>query len=243
MLGGNLASRPAAAGLQLDVYPHMYLNWYRNFWALLGDVTDADRTQLFRPLDGVKQLRAGDYPRFTGLIDPYKPWMVSEEHVRRPEPPPDMYLFFYASIDLMAERLNPTLPLDDVSVNGFLHSRPYMTERAAELFDNFIINVWGDPELPRLPPPTTGTSSTYSAADPTPPFWLARGSAFTTGDRAAGASACRARASRSCATPQVVGVSCSEGRVREIELRDADPASCADRERSTSSSSPCPRPR
>ena len=67
-----------------------------------------------------------------------------------PEPPPDLYLFFYASIDLMAERLNPTLLLDDVSVNGFLHARPYMTERAAELFDNFIINVWGDPELPRL---------------------------------------------------------------------------------------------
>ena len=145
ILGGNLASRPAAAGLQLDVYPHMYLNWYRNFWALLGDVTDADRTQLFRPLDGVKQLAAGDYPRFTGLIDPYKPWMVPKNMFDGPEPPPDLYLFFYASIDLMAERLNPTLLLDDVSVNGFLHARPYMTERAAELFDNFIINVWGVP--------------------------------------------------------------------------------------------------
>ena len=62
----------------------MYLNWYRNFWALLGDVTDADRTQLFRPLDGVKQLAAGDYPRFTGLIDPVQALDGSEEHVRRP---------------------------------------------------------------------------------------------------------------------------------------------------------------
>ena len=76
--------------------------------------------------------------------------MVPKNMFDGPEPPPDLYLFFYASIDLMAEWLNPTLLLDDVSVNGFLHSRPYMTERAAELFDNFIINVWGVPELPRL---------------------------------------------------------------------------------------------
>ena len=219
ILGGNLASRPAAAGLQLDVYPHMYLNWYRNFWALLGDVSDADRTQLFRPLDGVKQLAAGDYPRFTGLIDPYKPWMVPKNMFDGPEPPPDLYLFFYASIDLMAERLNPTLLLDDVSVNGFLHSRPYMTERAAELFDNFIINVWGVPSY-LVSAADYRDFLTYSAADPTPPFWLARGSAFTQvieplerALTAAGVAIVR--------HTEVVGVSCSEGRVREIELRDA----------------------
>src|SRR3954470_19811889 len=31
MLGGGLASRPGAGDVKLDVYPHMYLSWYRNF--------------------------------------------------------------------------------------------------------------------------------------------------------------------------------------------------------------------
>jgi glycine/D-amino acid oxidase-like deaminating enzyme len=215
VLGGDLGSRPAGAGLQLDVYPHMYLNWYRNFWALVGA---ADRGARFRPLDGVKQLAAGDYPRFTGLIDPYKPWMVPRNMFDGPEPPPDLYLFFYASIDLLAERLNPTLLLDDVSVNGFLHSRPYMTERAAELFDNFIINVWGVPSY-LVAAGDYQDFLAYSAADPTPPFWLARGSAFRQVIEPlermlaeAGVEVVR--------HSEVVGASCAQGRVEEIELRD-----------------------
>ena len=44
-LGGNVASRHVGERVWLDVYPHMYLNWYHNFWALLADVTDADREQ------------------------------------------------------------------------------------------------------------------------------------------------------------------------------------------------------
>src|SRR5581483_8488805 len=39
--GGNLGSRPPAGGstgssVIFDVYPHMYLTWYHNFWALLA---------------------------------------------------------------------------------------------------------------------------------------------------------------------------------------------------------------
>ena len=73
VLGGNIASRYVGERVWLDVYPHMYLNWYHNFWALLADVTDADREQLFRPMEGVQWLRAGTYPRFRGLKNPYRP--------------------------------------------------------------------------------------------------------------------------------------------------------------------------
>src|SRR5947209_617442 len=64
VLGGNLASRRAAGGVHLDVYPHMYGNWYHNFWRLLGDASGLEREQLFVPMSGVKQLRAGEFPRF-----------------------------------------------------------------------------------------------------------------------------------------------------------------------------------
>ena len=84
MLGGNLASRPAGAGLQLDVYPHMYLNWYRNFWALLGDVTDADRDAAV-PAAGRRQAARGR--RLSALHGADRSVQAvdgPEEHVRRP---------------------------------------------------------------------------------------------------------------------------------------------------------------
>ena len=81
VLGGNIASRHVGERVWLDVYPHMYLNWYHNFWALLADVTDADREQLFRPMEGVQWLRRGDLP---ALPRPQEPVPAAE-----PAPEPD----------------------------------------------------------------------------------------------------------------------------------------------------------
>ena len=60
-------------------------------------------------------------------------------------PPADMFVFGYASIDLLAEKLNPTVLLENVSVTGFLQGRPYMTERASKAADSFITMVWAIP--------------------------------------------------------------------------------------------------
>lgn len=208
MLGGNVGSRESG----FDIYPHMYLNWYRNFWALLG----VDRAARFRPMQGIKQLAPGQYPRFTGLERPYMPQTVLKNVFGGVEPPADLYLFFYASIDLMAERLAPTGLLDDVSVNGFLRARPYMTERAAAFFDNFIINVWAVPSYLASAGDYRDFLE-YSIADPTPPFWLARGSAQSQviAPIEAQLKAAGVRLRRST---EVVSVSCADGRVTEIGL-------------------------
>ena len=57
MLGGNLATRTLVNGGLLDVYPHMYVSWYRNFWRLLEDV-GVDRSKRFTRFRKVKQLAA-----------------------------------------------------------------------------------------------------------------------------------------------------------------------------------------
>jgi choline dehydrogenase-like flavoprotein len=209
MLGGNLASRSG-----LDVYPHMYLNWYRNFWALLG----GDRELHFRPMQGVKQLAAGRYPRYTGLDRPYRPWDLLRNLRDGPTAPADMYLFFYAAIDLLAETLHRTSAVDDVSVNGFLHNRPYMTERTAELYNDLIINIWGVPSYLASADDYQDFVE-YSVADGSPPFWLARGPAQeqVIGRLEAKLAAAGAEVVRGV---QVVGASCSKGRVREISLRE-----------------------
>jgi hypothetical protein len=219
MLGGNLASRFVDERVYLDIYPHMYLNWYHNFWGLLADATKADRDQLFRPVQGVKLLRAGEYPRYTGLTNPYRPRNLLKNMLGGPVPPADLYLFLYAAADLLAEDLHPTVLLDAVSVNGFLHARPYMTERAAALFNDLIIDVWGIPSYLAAADDYRDFVE-YSVADPSPPFWLARGSArdqviVPLEDKL------KALHVKIVTSVEVVSATCAEGRVRRIGVRDS----------------------
>ena len=57
-LGGNLGSR-SVSGTELDVYPHMYLNWYRNFWSLLADATGRPPRERFTRCSTIWQLQRG----------------------------------------------------------------------------------------------------------------------------------------------------------------------------------------
>jgi hypothetical protein len=218
MLGGNMASRPAPGGTALDVYPHMYLPWYRNFWAMLDEAA-VDRGQAFTAIDTLKQLRRGEYPRFTGLKGGYSPVHVLRNLFSGVRPPADMFVFWYSAIDLLAERLNPTMVLDDVSVTGFLHARPYMTEDAAKAYDDFITLVWA------IPAWQTAANDyrdylAYSLAEYDPPCYLAKGSAqntvigpLTTALQNAGVDI--------DVDTQITNVSCTNGRVTEIGLRHA----------------------
>jgi phytoene dehydrogenase-like protein len=224
LLGGDVASRPAADGVDLDVYPHMFLSWYHNFWRLLQDA-GVDRSEGFIPFSSVKQLRRGDYPRFTGLTDAYSPRHLFQNLFSGVGPPADMFVFWYATIDLLAERLNPTMLLDDVSVTGFLHARPYMTERAAKACDNFITMVWAVPSY-LAAAEDYRTYLSYSVASYKPPAWLATGSGqqrvigpLTEALERAGVEIVR--------SVQVTRVSCTDGRVTEIGLQHAtfDPES------------------
>jgi uncharacterized protein with NAD-binding domain and iron-sulfur cluster len=217
-LGGNLGSR-SANGVALDIYPHMYLPWYHNFWRLLRDVTGRERDELFLQLSSVKQLRKGEFPRFAGLTDMYAPWRIPQNLLSGVGSVADMLVFGYASIDLVAERLNPTMLPDDLSVAGFLNARPYMTREAADAFDNFITTVWAIPSY--------ATSAAdyrayleHSFGRPTPAFWLARGSSseqvigpLTAALEAAGVEIVR--------EVQVTSVSCRDRRVTKIGLQAA----------------------
>ncbi len=216
VLGGNLGSRPGAAGVQLDVYPHMYGNWYNNFWRLLGDAGGLKREQLFVPLSGVKQLRAGEFPRFTGLTDMYSTRYMVQNLLAGVGPVPDMFVFGYSHVDLLAERYCPTMLPEDLTVGGFLSARPYMTERAAEAANTFITTVWAIPSY-LVSADDYRTYHGYCVADPIPGFWLARGSAF---DQVIGplTNALEANGVKIFRSVQVKGISCRDGRAAEISF-------------------------
>jgi hypothetical protein len=216
MLGGNAASRPAPGGIELDVYPHMFLSWYHNFWAMLEDA-GVDRNEAFVPIDSVKQLRRGDYPRFTGLTNGYSPRYVVRNLFSGVGPPADMFVFWYSTLDLLAERLNPTMVLDNMSVTGFLHARPYMTERAAKACDSFITMVWAIPGYQACAEDYREYLA-YSVSSYNPPCLLAKGSAvdrvitpLTDAMERAGVEIVR--------ETQITKLSCTNGRVTEIGLQ------------------------
>jgi len=218
-LGGNLSSRPADGG-QLDIYPHMYLNWYHNFWALLADATGNPPRSGFKSYSTVFQLCPGEYPHFRALTDAYSAWNprhVMANIVSGVAPPADMLVYGYANVDLLAERFRSTVEVNEVSVSAFLRSRPYMTDRAAAAYDDFITMVWS------LPSYLTSASDYqeylgYCLADPTPAFWLPRGSAEEQVIRPLRDALARADAEIVTGV-EAVGVSCGEGRAKRVRLR------------------------
>src|ERR1700760_598218 len=108
-MGGNLGSRLMPDGEHLDVYPHMYLEWYANFWALLKDATNQRKEVNFEPFHTVRQLSKKEFPNFASLTDMYSPWHMIQNMFSGIGPPAEMFVFGYASIDLLAERVNPTI--------------------------------------------------------------------------------------------------------------------------------------
>lgn len=219
-LGGDLGSRPGPDGVELDVYPHMYLSWYHNFWRLLGDVTGEDRDDRFRPFTTVKQLRRGEFPRFTAVSDATSAWRMLQDVMSGSASPADMFVFAYGSVDLLAERLNPTMSLDDVSVNGFMNSRPYMTERAAAICDSFITRVWAIRSY-LASADDYRSFLEYTLAEPTATYWLASGPARRQVIEPLRA-ALEAAGVEIDNSVRVTTVSCSGGRVSEIGLQGGE---------------------
>jgi isorenieratene synthase len=220
MLGGDLASRTGADGVKLDVYPHMYLSWYRNFWRLLRDA-GGHRETGFVAMSDVTQLRRGGYPKFESMTDMYSPRHMVQNLFSGVGPPADMFVFGYANIDLLAEGLNPTMPLENVSVAGFLQARPYMTERAAKAADSFITMVWAIPSYLAAANDYRSYLA-YSFADHTPAYELAVGSAHAQVIEPLTRALEHRRVEIHTST-QVTGVRRAGGRVTEIDLEDVEP--------------------
>jgi len=223
-LGGNLGSRLMPDGEHLDVYPHMYLDWYANFWTLLKDATQQRKEVNFEPFSTVKQLSKQQFPKFASLTDMYSPWHMIQNMFSGVGPPADMFVFGYASIDLLAEKFNPTITLNNVDVNAFLNTRPYMTATASDAFDSFITRVWAIPSY--LASATDFRRYlAYSVLSPNPAFWLPTGSGFKVVIDPL-VKAIEALGVNIVTNTEITGVSCADKRVTEIGLRqtsfDAD---------------------
>jgi phytoene dehydrogenase-like protein len=145
-LGGNLAShRDAASGTVHDVYPHMFSNFYVNFWDIveneLGLKRDRSADTDFEARDSFVFLdRAQGYRALRNASDLKSLWQDMSSGVGQLAPL-DLYLYLYSMLDLLAHRFH-VRGLIELSLNGYVRSRPCITEPAARMHDAIVMFIW-----------------------------------------------------------------------------------------------------
>lgn len=120
---------------------HMFPNFYFNFWRIAEQLGLQEH---FVPREGLRFLRrdAGALSELPALYNPGGPQDFLRNLASRAESAPDLFIYMYSMIDLLADPPENRGLLDDYSVNGFLRSRPYMTEAAAQLHQTVWETVW-----------------------------------------------------------------------------------------------------
>jgi uncharacterized protein with NAD-binding domain and iron-sulfur cluster len=136
-LGGKAGATLAPTGDDYDEHGyHIFPAWYLNTWQLVQELGIQDH---FVDCTDFKHLRAGQFPHYRTLhnitaLGSFWPNLFSGIL-----PPEEMFLFFYAALDLMHQPYRNRALLDQVSVVGFLRSRCYRTEHVATEFQDLML--------------------------------------------------------------------------------------------------------
>jgi uncharacterized protein with NAD-binding domain and iron-sulfur cluster len=156
---------------------HMFLNWYHNFWRLAADV-GLRRDTDFEPRNAVKHLHRGEFPRMRSFGNPATPASLLSNLFSGVEPAPDVFLHGYSLIDLLSQRFRRDSLLDRYSVAGFMHSRPYASERSTALHEQTLAKAFANPSY--LTSASTYQSFIkYGFRDPEPLLWALKGDTYT----------------------------------------------------------------
>jgi hypothetical protein len=124
-----------------EVYPHMFGQWYANFWSLIGDIGLSREANLERrPALGFLPL--GEFPNYRLLVNNGSIWTVIPNLLAGILPAPDMFLADYAIVDLLTQDFDRDDLQSLQTLNGFLVTRPYASEKMAGFFATMFLNIW-----------------------------------------------------------------------------------------------------
>jgi hypothetical protein len=143
-LGGQLSAHSHDGGLRYHEHCyHMFLTWYHNFWALARDI-GLDRERDFERRESVLHRYRGHsrMPALSNFGAPASAWANLFSGV---VPPPDMFLYGYSLIDLLTRRFGTDRLLDQVTVAGFMQSRPYASEHSALVHEHTLAKAFASP--------------------------------------------------------------------------------------------------
>ena len=179
-IGGNLAGLESN-GSYYDVYPHMYGEWYHNFWSLVeGDLhLKRGNGGAFEPRYTFKVLDRGSFPEYLDLLTVASSNPALKNLLSGVASPAEMFLWAYSFIDGLTYSAVDDGVLDGISVQGFLRTRPYATQMLSTLHDIILMTIW-----------SVHSDATSAAAyrrfvapnapPPYPLFWLLTGDLATT---------------------------------------------------------------
>jgi zeta-carotene desaturase len=120
---------------------HMLMNWYVNLWDLIDELGVRDK---FAPSYAFNFLRRGQ-AHAPKMLNVGSPADLLRNITSGAAPLPDLFVFMYSMIDLLSTPMHRDDFLDNYSVNGFMRSRLYSTDRAAELQQKVWETVWAIP--------------------------------------------------------------------------------------------------
>ena len=180
-LGGNLSSEEIN-GVFHDVYPHMFCDWYANFWSLFEQDLGLKRDKHFSPRMGVK-LKDPQHDHYNELKNATTIEAMLDNLTSGVASAPDMFLLGFSGLDLASHPFNRhgADELDRLDVNGFIYSRGYSTEKLAKLQNYILTVIWS------IQSDITGAASyqdfvkhSYNFPKETPFAWLPKGDLFRT---------------------------------------------------------------
>ena len=150
---------------------HMLLNWFNNFWRIVDELGLRDR---FEPSSTLKYLRTGEFPHTTEFRDVGSPATALQNLFSGVLPVPDSFIYSYSLIDLVSQQFRRGHFLDQYSVNGFMHSRPYSTDAAAIHHQRTLAKAFASPSY--LTSASTYKSFIkYGLRHPEPMMWILKG--------------------------------------------------------------------
>ena len=175
LLGGNL-SGVRHGHSYYDVYPHMFCEWYNNFWDLVEDL-GLDRRDEFeeRPTCGL--LREHDFPHYHTFTDAGSLSTFVQNLTSGVLTVPETFIVDYTILDLLSRGDFRRQSLENQTLNDFVSDRYYATPAVTDFFNATVTNVWSiDSYLSSAR--AYQTYAKYQFRHPTPQCWVLKRDAY-----------------------------------------------------------------
>ena len=175
-VGGNLGGDRDPQGNYHDVYPHMFGEWYDNFWRLAEEL-DLSRERDFEQRPTCAFLKAGEFPNLNLLTNNGSAASSVANLTSGIIPVPDMFLAAYSVLDILSQNFSGKGLTNEQTVNGFLTSRPYVTENMLKMHDMIITNIWAVNSY-LTSANAYQAFAKYQFRRPTPQCWVLKGDSY-----------------------------------------------------------------
>jgi hypothetical protein len=192
--GGNLGAtiarvgqkKPTGLGEVFEVYPHMFGDWYQNFWCLMEAIgRGKNNREIWRAMGEFKFLpqpktwEGIHHPSYRSLRNNGSLESLWSNLFSGIIPLPDMILAGYAALGLLAEDFKDTDDLNVATLNDFLNTRFYGSKYVTQFYQMIILYIWSM-EADRSSVYACQRFFQYQFRRPSPSAWvLNSGDAYT----------------------------------------------------------------